>query len=225
MFLTPELPLEPETTYRLSIAGAVDETGARLAPVTITFRTKAAARPPDSDEVDDAWEPNPRNGWRTNRPESSWQSLPPLMAAQGVTALSGQVLRLDGRPLADVTLAIEGREAHTDRTGRFLLKLEDVASGRHELLIDGRSASRGARVYGVRVRAGDAAGQTTVLPFTIWMPRLDLQHAVTIPSPTTGEVVVRTPRIPGLELHLRPGRSSATTIGRSCASYRSRQSR
>src|SRR5439155_6537475 len=33
----------------------------------------------------------------------------------------------------------------------------------------------------------------------------DVAHQVTIPSPTTSEVVVTTPFIPGLELHLPPG--------------------
>jgi hypothetical protein len=36
-------------------------------------------------------------------------------------------------------------------------------------------------------------GQTTVLPFTIWMARLDTAHAVTLASPTTSESVVTTP--------------------------------
>ncbi len=206
VFLTPELPLEPETTYQLAIAGAVDDTGARLAPVTITFRTKAAARPPDAAEADESWEPNARNGWRTDRPGSLWQSLPPLMAAEGITALSGQVLRLDGRPLADVTLEMEGRSAQTDRTGRFLLLLAGQPSEWCELLIDGRSASRGQRKYGIfEVGLQVTAGQTTVLPYTIWMPRLDTAHAVAISSPTTSEVVVTTPSIPGLELHVPAG--------------------
>jgi RHS repeat-associated protein len=37
------------------------------------------------------------------------------------------------------------------------------------------------------------------------MPKLDPRHVVRIPSPTTSEVVVTTPSIPGLELHLPPG--------------------
>jgi hypothetical protein len=56
-------------------------------------------------------------------------------------------------------------------------------------------------------------GQTTVLSFTIWMPRIDTAHAVQIPSPTTGEVVVTTPRIPGLELRLPPGTVIRDRIG------------
>src|SRR5439155_34391 len=53
-----------------------------------------------------------------------------------------------------------------------------------------------------------ASGQTTVLPFTVWMPRLDLAHQVRIASPTVGETVITTPYIAGLELHL----PHATTI-------------
>jgi YD repeat-containing protein len=49
------------------------------------------------------------------------------------------------------------------------------------------------------------AGRTTPLAFTIWMPRIDTPHAVTIPSPTTADTVVTTPRIPGLELRLPRG--------------------
>ena len=49
------------------------------------------------------------------------------------------------------------------------------------------------------------AGITNVLPFTIWSPLLDTAHQVTIPSPTTGETVITTPLIPGLELHLPAG--------------------
>ena len=48
-------------------------------------------------------------------------------------------------------------------------------------------------------------GGTNRLDYSIWMPKLDTAHAVTIPSPTTAEVVVTTPRIPGLELRIPPG--------------------
>src|SRR6185369_2030549 len=41
--------------------------------------------------------------------------------------------------------------------------------------------------------------------FTIWMPKLDLAHQVTIPSPTNRETIITTPYIAGLELHIPPG--------------------
>lgn len=37
------------------------------------------------------------------------------------------------------------------------------------------------------------------------MPEIDTTHPVTIPSPTTSEIVITTPRIPESELHLPPG--------------------
>jgi hypothetical protein len=43
------------------------------------------------------------------------------------------------------------------------------------------------------------------LPYAIWILSLYTAYPVTIPSPTTSEVVITTSRIPGLELHLPPG--------------------
>src|SRR5439155_380594 len=54
--------------------------------------------------------------------------------------------------------------------------------------------------YGLEIKEG----QTTPLPFTIWLPKIDKNHAVQIPSPTTSEVVLTSPRIPGLEVHIPP---------------------
>ena len=116
------------------------------------------------------------------------------------------MLRLDGRSLQAVTLAMEGRTARTDNTGRFLLTLDGLETGGHTLAIDGRTANRGSRTYGFyEAQVLVKEGVTTALPFTIWSPVLDTAHAVTIPSPTTTETVVTTPTMPGLELHLPPG--------------------
>src|SRR5207247_8061932 len=102
----------------------------------------------------------------------------------------GQVLTLDGRPLASVTLKIGSDVVSTDRTGRFLLRLAGSGSGRQVLSIDGETASRPNKQYGFfEYGLPLASGETTVLPFTIWMPRLDLAHEVTIASPTVGETV------------------------------------
>jgi RHS repeat-associated protein len=45
-------------------------------------------------------------------------------------------------------------------------------------------------------------GKTTVLPYTVWMPLIDTQHATEIPVPTPNEIVATSPRIPGLEIHV-----------------------
>jgi hypothetical protein len=73
------------------------------------------------------------------------------------------------------------------------------------LEIQGATASRPGRQYGFfEYGTNVVPGQTAVLPFTIWMPRLDTRNTVRIPSPTLREVVVTTPYIPGLELHIPP---------------------
>ncbi len=230
-FIRPLAPLLPGATYTLSLNGAEDGQGLVLPFTAIQFRTREAPAgpegagvPPTSESTrrmgtpapaahgdaegageDDDWE---WKGERRNgRPYSRWQSLPPLAAPAGVTALAGQVLRLNGEPLADVTLQMERGSggglvsARTDDTGRFLLA--DIKVGPQELLIDGRSASGPGRTYGVfEVGVRTAAGQTTGLGYTVWMPRIDTAHAVTIPTHTPTELVITTPRIPGLELRL-----------------------
>ena len=65
-----------------------------------------------------------------------------LMAPEGVTAVSGRVLRLDGRPLPDVTLEIDGHETTTDRTGRFLLQLDSWISRLATLDVDAPRRTR-----------------------------------------------------------------------------------
>jgi len=65
---------------------------------------------------DDDWEW--RGERRDGRPYSRWQGLPPRQALPGVTALAGQVLRLNGEPLADVTLEVEGGTGVSPTTAR-----------------------------------------------------------------------------------------------------------
>ncbi len=77
--------------------------------------------------------------------------------------MAGQALQLDGKALAHVTLEIGNTRAKTDKTGRFLLA--GIPAGHRELLIDGRSASRPGRTYGVfEVGLEVTAGRTNVLP-------------------------------------------------------------
>jgi RHS repeat-associated protein len=122
--------------------------------------------------------------------------LPP-----GVTALAGQVLKLNSTPLANVTLSIGNRKTKTDANGEFLLR--DIPAGTQTLVIDGGSADSGKRQYGrYEYRADIEARKLNALPFVIWMTRLDLAHEVSIPSPTASETIITNPRIPGLELHI-----------------------
>jgi RHS repeat-associated protein len=207
-FVWPATRLSEGSTYTLSISGVVDAFGMPLAQTTIAFTTvrpTTDSRTMDSEE----WAPDAasgRNRWRTNRPSSPWETLTPLVAPPGATAVSGRVLRLDGRPLADVTLRLEGQTTKSDRTGRFVLPVPGLVTGEHTLVIDARTANGPNRTYGFyEARIGAYAGKTTVLPFTIWSPVLDTAHEVTIPSPTTAETIITTPTMPGLELHLPAG--------------------
>jgi RHS repeat-associated protein len=142
--------------------------------------------------------------WHARRKRSPLQDLPALRAAAGVTALSGQVLGLHGRPLPEVTLRVGGVQTRTDVTGRFLL--QGLNGGAVKLEIDGSTADKPAARYGYfAARVEVERGTTTVLPYTVWMPKLDSAGSVRIASPAAAEVIVRTPRIPGLELRIPAG--------------------
>ncbi len=225
IFITPTVALSSNTVYSLSLVGATDIDGRLLSPTAIHFTTEhgtaigetprpptgpaAPATPPGNDATpgDDDWDST--GALRDGRPNSSWQTLPPLTAPSGVTAVAGQVLTLNGQPLSDVTVETGGLDdsrstTQTDRTGRFLL--EGIAAEHREMLVDGRSANRPGRTYGVfELGLEVTGGRTNVLPYTIWMPEIDTAHAVSIPSPTTAETVITTPRIPGLEVRIPAG--------------------
>ncbi|HEV2953989.1 MAG TPA: RHS repeat-associated core domain-containing protein [Candidatus Dormibacteraeota bacterium] len=139
-----------------------------------------------------------------HRAPTQWEGLPPLGADAGVTAVAGQALRLDGLPLAGVTLTIGLVKTTTDDTGRFLLS--GVPAGRQTLHIDGTTADVNGATYGYFEYGFDVtADQTNPLGFPIWMTKLDTSHMVKIPSPTTKAVVLTNPDLPGLEVHLQPG--------------------
>ena len=201
VFLAPAVPLEPARTYRLSIAGAVDEAGARLAAATITFSTKSAPRQPKAEEtVTDAWQPNARNGWRTNRP-------PP----RGVASAARRSSRRNGDLWASadaerasparVTLSMEGTRTE-NWTGRFLLQVPTAAAGRQVLEI-GSTANWPGRTYGFfEYRDVDRDGRDNCAALHDLDAKARSTASVTIPSPTTRDVVITTPTIPGLELHI-----------------------
>lgn len=192
-FITPNSPLLPGTTYSVKVSGAFDTNNTTAAFLQFGFTTAGEAPPSDG------WIPD--LGWMSNRSTSKWQSMPPLQAPPGVTALSGQVLKLDGTPLRHVKLIIGDHRAFSDGTGRFLLT--NVPSGHSPMMILADTANTPTRTYGIyEVGVDVKPGITNVLRYIIWMTPLDTAHAVKIPSPTTAETVITTPMLPGLELHL-----------------------
>jgi RHS repeat-associated protein len=157
----------------------------------------------------DTWRPTRSNRdglWYSKRRPSPWQLLPALEGLNGQTALAGQALKLNGLPLAGVTMRVEGtkKTASTDRTGRFLI--EGVESGHQVLVIDGGSTGDSGVRYGrFEVGVDLEEGKTEQLGYTIWMPRLVRAGAVKVQNPTTDDMVVTTPHIPGLEVHVPAG--------------------
>jgi RHS repeat-associated protein len=211
-FITPAEPLLPGVTYTINVSGIVDANNQIITPASTRFTTKGE---PESNVDSEDWIPDEGNlhgSWRSKFKDSQWRSLPPLQAQEGETALAGQSLMLDGKPLSNVTLRIGNNTTLTDNTGRFLLT--GIPSGHQVLTIDGRTANRNKRVYGTfRVGVEIKQGKTTALEYTIWMSKLDVAGIKNIPSPTSSRTVVSNPRIPGLELILPAGTTVRDTEG------------
>ncbi|AMZ71426.1 MULTISPECIES: RHS repeat-associated core domain-containing protein [Pseudomonas] len=241
VFFVPTQELLPNTHYSVFVSGATDASGTQLTLAGYTFTTQAltANTAPTSttpsSAVDDQtkplapladsemvnagpedWVPGPEHltgDWRTKRPPSPLQDLPPLQAPLGVTALAGQVLLMNGKAAVGVKLKMGEQSAVTDATGRFLLS--GIGTGNQTLRIDGSGANKPGRQYGFfdDLVVIFENGKTQSLQYTIWLPRTDTQHAVSLPSPTTKEVTVTTPHIPGLALHIPKGTVIRDTNG------------
>jgi len=210
-FITPQSPLQNGTAYTLSISGATDSAGQILPDTTVLFTTVEA-----TDSVTPGTQSSYLGAGSTRLPvvgagagtsnglNSEWRKLPTLQSNEGVTALAGQVLTLDGSPLPNVLVEIDAQQATTDQTGRFLV--QNTGSGHHMMIVDGAAASTKSNSYGLyRIGVDLKAGVTNSLNYTVWMTALDTEHVVNIPSPTTSEVVVTNPNVPGLELHIPAG--------------------
>src|SRR5207244_7430632 len=94
VFVIPTAPLQFGTTYLLTLSEVVDNQSQQLPPKTIQFTTQTDPQ----DSGDEEWIPGPDdfNGqWHSHTGPSEWQKLTPLQALGGVTALSGQILRLN----------------------------------------------------------------------------------------------------------------------------------
>lgn len=200
-FVTPTALLQDGTSYTVTVSGVENSVGQTVPDTTFSFTTADAGQSNTSGTSllgtgSTSWTGGPQN--------SPWRKMPPLKAPAGVSAISGQVLLLDGFPLPDVTLRVGTDQVQTDGTGRFLL--ENVPSGNDVMVIDGRSAHKDHATYCVfQDRVAVTGGQTNILNYTVWMPAMDLAHEATIPVPTTTETVITNPLVPGLQLHLPAG--------------------
>jgi RHS repeat-associated protein len=131
-----------------------------------------------------------------------WIRLP--KAPKGVTAVSGQVLSVNGSPLEGVEVTSGAVSATTDGLGVFLL--QGVEPGYPTVLVDGRTAeSAGLRFASFEVGVRARPGTTTELQDVFWMPRLDSTATAPVNMPTKREIVLTHPAMPGLEVHIPPG--------------------
>lgn len=92
-FVTPKSSLFPGAAYTVSVSGPTDTANVSLADSAISFST-APARAPIRGFDDEEWIPDSRSGqgdWQSGRSASAWQSLPPLQAPPGVTALAAGI--------------------------------------------------------------------------------------------------------------------------------------
>lgn len=175
---------------------------------------------------DGAWYPGqnnagiPGNGhWRLNLPDMSAIQI----AADAVTrheavkraqtlsarasissSLSGELELIDGNPIAHVQVTLGKVSAYTDAQGRFTLN--DVPSGRQSLYVDGTTANHTGYEYGQFVVGVDVLpGGITQMPYHMYLPRILDRDKIPLPSPTTQDMVITHPDIPGLEIHIPAG--------------------
>jgi RHS repeat-associated protein len=155
-----------------------------------------------------------RDGWTTERPDLQWTSIAQRQAPTPQTAVTGQVLKLNGLPLPGVFVGLEdaGEPVRTDRAGRFLIA--DVPAGRHVLVVGDHPPGVPGRYGTFEIAVDLKRGQTTPLDFSIWLPLLDPAGDRRVESPTQGETVLTTPRIPGLEVHIPAGSQIRDRHGR-----------
>ena len=125
-------------------------------------------------------------------------------APNGVTAIAGEVVDMNGAGLPGVMIAEGSQSVVTKADGRFLLTY--AIPGKGVLQIDGRAAGARRADHGLYQVAVDAApGKTTVLPFKSWLPVIDHAHDIAIQNPTPGPIVISNPALPGVEIHIPAG--------------------
>ncbi|HEY8980776.1 MAG TPA: IPT/TIG domain-containing protein [Streptomyces sp.] len=155
----------------------------------------------------DAWQPDQHNltgrDWVTRRGTTP-KAPPTLHSLPNKTELTGHVLKLDGKPLAKVTVRVGTQTARTDAKGRFLLA--GINPDATTLVIDGSTANTKKRSYGrYDIRIHPKADMSVDLGFPIWMTPLDTKHTVIFDAPAKKDIVLATPQIPGLEVRIPKG--------------------
>jgi RHS repeat-associated protein len=126
----------------------------------------------------------------------------------GTTTLTGQVLSTEDIPLEGVFVTLGNANDTTDAGGNFLLS--NVPTGHQMILIDGRTAIAPGEFYPEVVVSVDiTGGQGNVMPYLVYLPKLDIDNPINLPidasGTTTQEVIATTPKIPDLEVRIPAG--------------------
>lgn len=153
-------------------------------------------------------EPNRHGSWRVlgleKDPRLTLAHVSEIGNRVGLNGVSGRVVRLNGRPIAGVTVSAGRVATVTDPQGRFLIS--GIPTGKQQLLIDGTAVWSNGRHYTKHVLQVDVADSTvTRLPGPVFLPRVDPASEVAISSPADKEIVLTHPDIPGLEVRIPKG--------------------
>jgi RHS repeat-associated protein len=210
-------PAAPQATPAASppAAPAVATTHKPALRPVVTPSLQPPARSPSvtsTPEVED-WIPqaqNRRGAWRVlglaNDPplRTDARIVAALTAPAKQTAVAGQVLRLNGLPLAGVSVSVGTRSTTTDGQGRFLLS--GVQAGPVELKVDGTAVVNNGRHYTAHYLFANAQERTTtVLPYPIYLVRVDPVSEISISSPADHDIILTHPLMPGLEVRIPKG--------------------
>jgi len=212
-FLAPHKPLAPGSEYQVSIRDVRGATGLLVPAARFTFRTADLAQ----DSADGAGGSSARAAARRAAAGEDARNEALAEALRSKTGLTGVLKTLDDRPLANVTLEVQGKKARSDAGGKFTIR--GLSAGRTEVWIDARSANRAGKTYGTFLVGVDLkAGEVTEYPQVMWMPEIDTKHAVNVASPTAAEVVVTHPALPDFEVRIPKGTTITDRDGKPVAS-------
>jgi RHS repeat-associated protein len=199
-------------------ANATSTTSASPAAANLTTKSAVPAQAPSEEDGVEDWIPGEKNRhgqWRVLglATDPVMNALPRLTAQispssrtspGGRTAVAGQVLRYNGRPIVGAVISMGGHSTTTDATGHFLLA--GVSAGTNDLKVDGTGVLVNGRHYTKHfIQVKVTGGATTTLPDAIFLPRVDPATEVSISSPADHELVLTHPAIPGLEVHVPKG--------------------
>ncbi|MEU4390245.1 RHS repeat-associated core domain-containing protein [Kribbella sp. NPDC023855] len=199
-YLTYTLPAAG--TYTLFVDPA--DLNAGTATIAVTNNTAAAAMPSVKDRKD-----FPRTKQavpavaETEEPDEEEEPPPPVYPRKRDASLTGRILRTDGKPLAGVTVKVADRAARTKADGSFVLR--GLPHGTWLFAMDGRTASTRTTKYGyfdVQVNLRKGSNKLFYQPY---LPILDTANEISIAGPTTTPVVIKTPKVKGLEVHIPAG--------------------